>query len=159
MKRFTELQQNVINWAKERGIFDAEHGSTAIKQYLKFLTELGELSDAILKNNRERIKDGIGDCIVCLINAGELLSEPIIGTERTSEAFAYAESFTKDYSAEELVFSLSKEDHIEDQFFTLLILEKRLGFDENECLEYAYNEIKDRKGKMINGEFVKEVQQ
>lgn len=28
--------------------------------------------------------------------------------------------------------------------------------DFNECLEIAYNEIKDRNGKLINGTFVKE---
>jgi hypothetical protein len=32
----------------------------------------------------------------------------------------------------------------------------QLGVDFNECLKMAYDEIKDRKGKMIDGVFVKE---
>ena len=30
------------------------------------------------------------------------------------------------------------------------------GYTPEECLEYAYNEIKDRKGKFSNGSFIKE---
>lgn len=32
----------------------------------------------------------------------------------------------------------------------------QLGLKFDDCLDYAYNEIKDRKGKLINGMFVKE---
>jgi hypothetical protein len=32
----------------------------------------------------------------------------------------------------------------------------QLKLDIKECLEYAYNEIKDRKGKTVGGIFVKE---
>ena len=48
------------------------------------------------------------------------------------------------------------EDSIGDSLVVLIILCQQLGFDLKECLETAYNEIKDRKGKMINGTFVKE---
>ena len=38
----------------------------------------------------------------------------------------------------------------------LIILAEQLGFDLDTCLECAYDEIKNRKGKTINGSFIKE---
>lgn len=47
-------------------------------------------------------------------------------------------------------------DGLGDTFVTLIILSKQLGYEPAECLEAAWNEIKDRKGKTQNGIFVKE---
>jgi len=47
-------------------------------------------------------------------------------------------------------------DGIGDIFVTVIILSKQLGLDPTECLEHAWNEIKDRKGKTIDGTFIKE---
>ncbi|MGM8213547.1 MazG-like family protein [Virgibacillus sp. W0430] len=47
-------------------------------------------------------------------------------------------------------------DSIGDVYVVLTILSMQLGLDIEECMELAYNEIKDRRGKMINGVFVKE---
>jgi NTP pyrophosphatase (non-canonical NTP hydrolase) len=47
-------------------------------------------------------------------------------------------------------------DGIGDVIVTLIILAQQQGLSVEECLEYAYNEIKNRKGKMVNGVFVKE---
>jgi NTP pyrophosphatase (non-canonical NTP hydrolase) len=47
-------------------------------------------------------------------------------------------------------------DGIGDAFVTLIILSFQLGLDPTDCLETAWNEIKDRKGKTIGGVFVKE---
>lgn len=43
-----------------------------------------------------------------------------------------------------------------DVFVTLIILCKQLGIKPQECLELAYEKIKDRQGKTIDGTFVKE---
>ena len=43
-----------------------------------------------------------------------------------------------------------------DILVTLIILSKQLDIDLVECLDMAYNKIKKRKGKTINGTFVKE---
>ncbi len=48
-------------------------------------------------------------------------------------------------------------DGIGDVVVTLICVSMQLNVDFNECLKIAYNEIKDRKGKMVNGMFVKEV--
>lgn len=42
-----------------------------------------------------------------------------------------------------------------DVFVTLIILCKQLEIEPMECLELAYKKIKNRKGKTINGCFVK----
>lgn len=47
-------------------------------------------------------------------------------------------------------------DGIGDTLVTLIIQAKMNDLDILECLEYAYNEIADRKGEMVNGTFVKE---
>lgn len=71
-------------------------------QLLKTVSELGELSDALLKSDSEKIKDGIGDVLV-----------------------------------------------------TLIILAGTKGLTLKECLNQAWNEIKDRKGETVNGTFIK----
>lgn len=42
-----------------------------------------------------------------------------------------------------------------DVFVTLIILCKQLGIKPMECLELAYDKIKNRKGKTIDGCFIK----
>ena len=47
-------------------------------------------------------------------------------------------------------------DAIGDTLVTIIVLAHQLDLDVTECLNIAYEEIKNRKGKMINGTFVKE---
>lgn len=47
-------------------------------------------------------------------------------------------------------------DAIGDTLVTIIVLAHQLDLDVTECLGIAYDEIKNRKGKMINGTFVKE---
>ena len=47
-------------------------------------------------------------------------------------------------------------DAIGDMYVVMTILSMQLGVDIEDCVLAAYDEIKDRKGKMINGVFVKE---
>ena len=47
-------------------------------------------------------------------------------------------------------------DSIGDMYVVLTILSLQLGLDIEDCVMHAYGEIKDRKGKMIDGIFVKE---
>ncbi|WP_251843081.1 MazG-like family protein, partial [Enterococcus faecalis] len=73
------------------------------KQMLKVVEEVGEVAAALARNNKNDLRDGIGDVVV-----------------------------------------------------TLVILAMQNDMDLYECLNQAYNEIKDRKGKNVNGVFVKE---
>lgn len=47
-------------------------------------------------------------------------------------------------------------DAIGDCAIVLIILANQLGHDFDKCLESAYNEIKNRTGKTVNGNFVKD---
>lgn len=47
-------------------------------------------------------------------------------------------------------------DAIGDTLVTIIVLAHQLDLDVTECLSIAYEEIKNRKGKMMNGTFVKE---
>lgn len=47
-------------------------------------------------------------------------------------------------------------DAIGDTLVTIIVLAHQLDLDVTECLNIAYEEIKNRKGKMVNGTFVKE---
>ena len=47
-------------------------------------------------------------------------------------------------------------DDLGDMLVVMLNIMKRNNFTIKECLEMAYNDIKDRKGRMVDGIFVKE---
>lgn len=94
-----ELVKLVEEWAKEKHLDIAEPE----KQMLKVVEEVGEVAAALARNNKNDLRDGIGDVVV-----------------------------------------------------TLVILAMQNDMDLYECLNQAYNEIKDRKGKNVNGVFVKE---
>lgn len=67
---FVDLELHVIQWAEARKIIP---NSTPEAQYMKAISEMGELADALLKKNPNDIKDAIGDTVVCLINMCALL--------------------------------------------------------------------------------------
>lgn len=64
--------------------------------------------------------------------------------------------------AGEVAAALSRDDKealmdgIGDTVVTLIILAQQHNMTLERCLQYAYDEIKGRKGKLINGTFVKE---
>lgn len=51
--------------------------------------------------------------------------------------------------------SLAIEDGIGDTLVTIIILADILGYNPMECLELAYNEIKNRTGETKDGTFIK----
>jgi len=61
---YAQVEMNVIHWAQQRKIIPNSNPST---QLLKTLSELGELADATIKNDRAGIIDGVGDVLVTLI--------------------------------------------------------------------------------------------
>lgn len=48
------------------------------------------------------------------------------------------------------------EDSIGDIYVVLTILSLQLGLDIEDCVQKAYSEIKDRKGRLVNGVYIKE---
>ena len=66
---FTSQFDQIREWASERGLYDKGDVKT---QTLKLMEEAGEICRAVLKNDKEQIIDGIGDCVVVLTNLAEL---------------------------------------------------------------------------------------
>jgi NTP pyrophosphatase (non-canonical NTP hydrolase) len=64
MKDYFELEVAIEQWAKDKGILD---NATTMKQAEKTHEEVLELISAIDEDNREEIKDAIGDIVVTLI--------------------------------------------------------------------------------------------
>lgn len=52
--------------------------------------------------------------------------------------------------------SLQLKDALGDTYITLVGMAHHLNMDLSECVEGAYNEIKDRKGKTVKGTFIKD---
>lgn len=47
-------------------------------------------------------------------------------------------------------------DGIGDMLVTIVLLSEMVGFDSTDCLNTAYDVIKQRTGKMVDGQFVKD---
>lgn len=104
------LIESVQAWGEDRGLLvrDAagayvEDESRARAQLLKCMSELGELSDAVLKDDHHAQRDGLGDVLV-----------------------------------------------------TLIMFAGNSGLTLRGSLQAAWEEIRDRRGKTVNGAFVKE---
>ena len=70
--------------------------------------------------------------------------------------FKRDENVEQDFSVEEVERWKNMKLEMGDIFVTLIILCKQLGIDCVECLQLAYDKISKRKGKTIDGTFVKE---
>lgn len=68
----------------------------------------------------------------------------------TEELGEVAECIAKGLPVDEL------KKEIGDMMVVLTILAAQYGLDANECAAAAYDKIKDRKGRMVDGVFVKE---
>ena len=61
---YAEVEMKVVQWGEARGIVQ---NATAMSQAIKTLEETTELLAAINKQNRDEIKDAVGDIVVTLI--------------------------------------------------------------------------------------------
>ena len=64
-----EVFDNIRNWGFQKGILQ---GGDTKTQLIKLYEEAGELSEAVLKNNKNDIIDAVGDIIIVLTNFAEL---------------------------------------------------------------------------------------
>lgn len=143
MENYTlqELQPLVLNWSREKDLLKKEN---APKQQLKLIEECGELSGAIVKNKVKEQKDAIGDIFVVTVNLSEQLGE---------DYDFFTCPFETDYPIHKLIEKLISEER--NKFDKLNTICDLLGLDLVECANIAWNEIKNRKGKTINGTFIK----
>jgi len=101
-------------------------GSTAIKQHDELLEEVMELRDAIIRNDE--------------------IDHRSIFTDYEADCYKDRKQSIED----------EIKDAIGDCTVYLINLATMHDMKFEDCLQFAYNEIKDRKGNMIDGKFVKE---
>ena len=151
-----ELILKVEQWAQDRNLIN---GCKPIDQAMKLFSEAGELADNIGKGRD--IKDDVGDVLVVLI----VISKQLGATLTAFDAPQWAEDTNK-----KLMLKLNGSlvefiEWAEYKSFPSGIVKRILnilnGIARNhkttleECLSVAYNDIKDRKGIMHNGTFIK----
>ena len=61
---YSKYEMKILQWAEARQIIP---NATSQTQLLKTVSELGELADAIIKGDKPKIIDGLGDVLVTLI--------------------------------------------------------------------------------------------
>lgn len=181
VKEYTPL---IRKWAEDRNIIGG--GSTTLDQFIKGLTEAGELWTHIGKGQRELLKDDIGDVYVCLVNAAGNLDINLEDHVRALEAFQhhsgramYTNRGLKRYSLQVLYtlaavaqsidnildsdnerdvefFKTDFSDACADVVYVLETIALEQGWSLTDCVIAAYEDIKDRRGLMTSGCFVKE---
>ena len=124
--------------------------------------EFGELCAGYLKKNEKLTKDSIGDCAVVIVGLALLIKEDV---HKIFEGLNLAEEVDVMKCFKGLNLNICTILSYSDRIFRydlvfaveyLKSISKALGYDFEECFELAYQEIKDRKGRWIDGTFVKE---
>lgn len=155
--------EKVKQWFIDR---DLENGGRLDKQSLKLSEEFGELCAGYLKKNEKLTKDSIGDCAVVIVGLAllikvdvqEIFNDSIVIFEE--DVSDYFKDLNKNISCFQRCYSWEDksmcEIYLSLSIDSLKSLSTALGYDFEECFELAYQEIKDRKGRWIDGSFVKE---
>ena len=161
-----ELESKVVEWAKARGIYNGERDETRFRtQLFKLLSEVGELADAYIKNDKEALKDAIGDCAVVLTSLVRLAykSTTIVDTMQMVKINALTTDSAISFIVEHLSVLFIRE-YFEDYKlnFSAIInflsnIAEYNGFTLEECYYSAYEVIKNRTGKTTaDGNFIKD---
>jgi DNA-binding protein len=166
-KKFMEMEKELVTLTKKWFIDrDLENGGRLDKQALKLSEEFGELCAGYLKQNEKLTKDSIGDCAVVIVGLALLIKENVHSIFEESDNIRRKDAMEcfKLLNANISEFQLSQDlaskemcrHNLVRAMAYLKSISKVLGYDFADCFEVAYNEIKDRKGKWIDGTFVKE---
>jgi NTP pyrophosphatase (non-canonical NTP hydrolase) len=123
---YEQLSALVIKWGEDKGIFAK---STPLRQLDKTQEELNETKEALEK-------------------LASLTNQEILDDVLLSDDFG-------NISLEEDALAEAK-DGIGDMLVTIILLARMVNMDSVDCLEAAYDIIKKRTGKMVDGQFVKD---
>ena len=150
----------IAQWFKDTGII--EHSSID-KQFIKFVEEIGEVSEELTSSiiDKESLGGEIGDLIVVLTGMAMLEGLDLKHLDITGFGKCKFDALARlNKSTGDLAGAIAKGG---DKNFILIDLAAcidglclALSIDKNECAHRAYKKISKRKGKMINGVFVKE---
>lgn len=173
MKHYNYIEK-ILDWAEERNLLTQ---GDVFMQLEKSREENSELTKAITKYEKgnaqayDEIKDAIGDVYVTLVVASDIHGLPVYEIFKNVKFREYDSYHWQRYTNLlrvydcELYFSCVYEDS--PRYNTPEILNNYIDFLNSvaveynftlvECIEYAYNQIKERTGKIIDGTFVKDV--
>jgi len=156
-----KLVEQIAQWHHDRNLIE---GATDKAQYIKLIQEYGELSGNLFDG--KDIRDDVGDMMVVLINittrnkinfiecATSALNTSLLDLTNTKRALLLTQQlgFLGDAMCKNKDLVLV----ITDTLAILLSIMERSSHSIDECLEVAYNDIKDRKGRMVDGIFIKQ---
>lgn len=133
---------------------------------MKLIEEFGELCAGYLKKNEQLTKDSIGDCAVVIVSLALLIKEDV---HKIFEGLKPVEEVDVMNCFRGLNLNICAILSYSDRRYSgicrydlasavdyLKSISNILGYDFEECFELAYQEIKDRKGRWIDGSFVRE---
>lgn len=158
-----QLIENVVQWGKDRRLDKVGH----LAQAKYTLKETAELLDAYADGDQDKMNDAIGDILVTLIvgasNDDEILQE-LTGLIL---AYKYKPLPLQDldffYHYEKLIFrsgmlyKYQNYNNYQDFYITLFWLCRSVSdLSLKDCLQLAYDEIKNRTGKLVDGQFIKD---
>lgn len=166
-KKIMELENELVTLTKKWFIDrDLENGGRLDKQALKLSEEFGELCAGYLKQNEKLTKDSIGDCAVVIVGLAMLIKEDVhsifeepdnIRRKDAMECFKLLNANISEFQlSQDLASKEMCRHNLVRAVAYLKSISKALDYDFTDCFELAYNEIKDRKGRWVNGSFVKE---
>lgn len=174
MKHYDYIDK-ILAWAEERNLLTQ---GDVLMQLEKSREENSELTKAITKYEKgnaqayDEIKDAIGDVYVTLVVASEIHGLPVYeifkNFEFSSEIYPYHWLYyTKSLRVYDLDLYSACVDENSLGYYTTGVLNNYVDFLNEiaieynftlvECIDYAYNQIKERTGKIIDGTFVKDV--
>ncbi|MGT2969085.1 MazG-like family protein [Streptococcus azizii] len=174
---FNELIENVKGWSIAKGLDKA----SPLSQMLKLNEEWGELNSATVRNDKEKVADSIGDMMVVLTILAQQMEFSKIHLELNPDENSQHSYYCVDewpveviylYIAKEIGLIASSLIDISTHLsrinsrtqiqvssrniaIYLMFVAQKFDLTLTECLEIAWNEIKDRQGKMVDGVFVK----
>lgn len=157
-EKMNELISKVQKWFYDRNLQTQDPN----KQFLKLYEEIGELSRGLAENDEAVIKDSIGDIAVVLIGLTLQLgikTRDIFPEDSTCVLLNAAKK--EDYFVllmdQSLVAYFNRQDYqLKNVVYELMRVAYLLDYNFTDCLEIAYEEIKDRKGKLVDGVWIKE---
>lgn len=162
------LFYNITQWGIDKNIVGQV---PLINQLKKTMEEIMELIQAINNCNHEDIKDAIGDTLITLILAQAINNCDIVNYD-TNERFCILVNLDKGKfdNHTDVIDALIRDLKLINNAIARIDYDKNIkisigniiktavyfDYSINRCLSIAYDEIKNRKGEIVNGIFVKE---
>ena len=173
MKHYDYIEK-ILDWAEERNLLTQ---GDVFMQLEKSREENSELTKAITKYEKgnaqayDEIKDAIGDVYVTLVVASDIHGLPVYEIFKNVKFREYDSYHWQHYTNLLRVYDgmlyLSCVNEDSPHYNTPETLNNYIGFLNSiaveynftlvECIEYAYNQIEERTGKIVDGTFVKDV--